>query len=254
MPAFTSIFRALCLTLALGLVAQAPTARAQDAGTKNDRTTRPEEEDFQGTPYTQYGEFSDDQEEEEETRFLQRGRLFGFSAGVGMQFVTGNRGSLFRGGFPLVDLRLHYWFDFQLAMTLQYMMVNHYYDIGPNHYDVAMNRIGADIKYYFDIANLSAAITFSNPYILVGLGAYSKNTSNFGVSDTPLNADTQLGMNAGLGFEFPLKPRKMFINIEGKLHVMSFRDTYAPSLTDVTDINDLTGLFWSVSANLLLTW
>lgn len=234
----------IALTGALGI-----SPRATAADPKPDRTQQPEEEDFQGTPYTQYGEFNEEHEEEEETKFLQRGRLFGASGGIGMQFITGNRGSVYEGGFPAIDLRLHYWFDFSLAMDMQFMIVNHVYDNGSTLFDVAINRIGADMKYYFDITNLSAAITFANPYVLAGLGAYSKTQSN-PVSGAQPDVETKIGFSGGLGFEFPIKPRKIYFTTEARIHLVTYADTYNPP----AGITDLSGMYFTVTGNFLLTW
>src|SRR4051812_45090894 len=82
-----------------------------------DRTLLPEEDDFSTTPFTEYGEFNNQEaEEEEDTKFFQYGRFFGLSIGFGTQGVTGNRGQLWQGGFPMVEFKLHYWFDFNIAM------------------------------------------------------------------------------------------------------------------------------------------
>lgn len=268
MPEFTSISKlrtlplmaltsALCLTAGWSPFAFSQTGQGADP--KAGRTQQPEEDDFQGSPYTQYGEFNENEQEEEETRFLQRGRLFGLSVGMGSQFTTGNRGQVYQGGFPLVDVRLHYWFDFHLALDLQFTSASQFYEVAdpsstpatpvaPTRVDVGMTRLGGDFKYYFDVSNLAAPITFAGPYVLAGVAAYSQSKTS---GTTTADTDTAIGVDAGFGFEFPIKPRHVYLNVEGKMHFMNFRDTYT---TQVNGLTDLSGLFWTATAGLLLTW
>ena len=79
---------------------------------------QPEEEDFSSSPFTEYGEFNEEQDEAADTKFFQYGRLFGVSLGLGFEGVTGNRGLLWQGGFPMIEMKVHYWFDFNVALDL----------------------------------------------------------------------------------------------------------------------------------------
>src|SRR5690348_7039292 len=69
-----------------------------DQQQKEDRTLQPEEDDYKGTPFTEYGDFNDENEEDEDTKFFQSGRFFGVSAGLGFEGATGNRGAIWQGG------------------------------------------------------------------------------------------------------------------------------------------------------------
>src|SRR5688572_24009328 len=83
-----------------------------------DRTGTPEEDDFSNTPFTEYGEFNEQDDEEAETKFFQYGRFFGVSLAAGYQGVTGNRGIVWKGGLPAIDFKVHCWFDFNTAIQL----------------------------------------------------------------------------------------------------------------------------------------
>ena len=198
----------LFVTLLLGLMTLAVFfplgAHAADS---NDRSLQPEEEDFSTTPYTQYGEYDEQGDEDDTIRFLQHGRLFGISLGLGLESADGNRGTLWQGGFPLVDARIHYWFDFNFAMDLALYYVHHYYDTTEQgHTNVSMMRVGLDLKYYFDTKNLSAPISFANPFIVAGVAAYTKSESNVQNASTT-DTDTEPGISVGAGLEFALVPR-----------------------------------------------
>jgi outer membrane protein W len=240
----------------IALLAFSQAALAADGQPKKDRSLPPEEDDFAKTPFTEYGSFNEDAEEDAETRFMQYGRLFGVSVGVGNEGVTGNRGQLWRGGFPLLELKMHYWFDFQLAVDLVFATGKHQYNAPSTSaagtmVDVATTRIGVDLKYYFDVKNLSAPISFCNPYILGGAGSFSKTENND--ADTTLNnSDSALYLTGGAGLEFAIKPRKTYFELEGRIMSATFKDTN----NQYTDqgLSDLTGMFYSVTGTFLFTW
>src|SRR5438045_3135633 len=75
------------------------------AGT--DQTLQPEEDDYSATPFTEYGEFNEEAEEATDQKFFQYGRFFGVSVGLGLDGALGNRAKLWRGGFPMIDFKLH---------------------------------------------------------------------------------------------------------------------------------------------------
>lgn len=224
-----------------------PLAFAEDAKPQS-KTEQPEEEDHASTPYTEYGEFNEEADEEADTRFFKFGRFFGVAAGLGYEGVTGNRGSLWRGGFPLVDFKVHYWFDFQVALQLGFSVVNHYYSVSASdQFEVNLYHIGADIKYYFDTRNLAAAISFANPSVLVGFGPFTKiETDSDGTSDQ----NTAWGLTVGGALEFPIKPRKIYFSVEPKFHVVRFSDI----LDQKGSLPDLTGYFFTVTGSVIFTW
>jgi len=213
-----------------------------------------ERDDYSGTPYTQYGEFHEANEEEETIRFLQFGRLFGVSLGTGFEFVDGYRGALWSGGFPVVDFKVHYWFDFNIAMDLGVYTAYQYYNTTAGnlgHTDVNLVHVGVDVKYYFPVRNLSAALSFANPYILLGVGSYTKTEiSNQAGTNTQ---DTELGVAGGLGLEFVISPKKTYFSLEGKINVVTFKDTYYTTFSTV-GLPNLTGNFYTVTGSILFTW
>lgn len=218
------------------------------------KTSHPEEDDYSNTPFTEYGEFNTEEDEEADTKFFQYGRFFGISLGLGVEGATGNRGGLWQGGFPLIDFKLHYWFDFNLAMDMGFYVVPHFYETnvgGLGHVDVNMSRLGVDLKYYFDTKNLTSTISFSNPFILMGVGSYSK-TENSVLAPGP-NSDSGVGIGFGGGLEFAIKPRSAYFQVEGKVHIVKFKDTFTQTFAS-SGIADLTGLFYTVTGNILFTW
>ena len=233
------------------MLSQESVFAAESSSDTSPLKTQSDDTEFSETPYTEYGSFNEDDEEDADTRFFQYGRFFAVGLGLGYQGITGNRGKVYNGGFPLFELKVQYWFDFNFALQLGFSTVQHQYNDGSRGglYDVTMTRIGADMKYYFDTRDLSAAISFASPNIIAGIGRYGKAeyNGNTDVRDT----DGAVGFNAGLGFEFTLKPKKSYVYLDTKIHSVSFRDTLT---SNFEGISDLKGYFYTVATGFLFTW
>lgn len=207
-----------------------------------------DQEDYEETPFTRYGEFDQDEEENEAALFFQYGRFFGASLGVGAHGATGNRGQLWEGGFPHVAVRLHYWFDFNFALQMEFSTASHSFVDGSDSVDVSITRLGIDFKYYFDTRNASAAVTFANPYVLFGGGNYSKNEAQLGTET--VDERDKFGFNFGAGLEFPISHKKSYLALEGKYHIVPYEDR----ASRVAGLEDLEGNFYSFAAHVLFTW
>lgn len=246
MQAFISISK-ISFLVSLILLSAAP-ARAVD-------NSPVDEEDYTQTPFTEYGQFNEDAEEEADARFFQHGRFFGISLGIGASTVDGNRGLLWRGGFPMFDFKIHYWFDFNIALTLNFSTASHYFDTSTDikHADVNLTRAGIDLRYYFDTKNLAAPISYANPFLVLGFANTSKTESSFNQEN--VEATSALGLNAGGGLEFAIKPRKVYFQLEGKIHLLTFPDTYTEDFKhDTLPLDDLTGNFYTFVGSFLFTW
>lgn len=204
----------------------------------------------QNSPYLEYGEFSMGDDEDSETLYYQYGRFFGLSVGAGFQNALGNRGKLYQSAFPRMDLRVHYWFDFQAALVLNVNFANHNFTY--NSQDTRVNIIGygADIKYAFDVKNMGAALSFSNPYIFGGIGALSKlqSTGNSSSSDS----DGSLSFSLGGGLEFPIVLKKSYFLLEARYFTQNFTDTSDDDYSLRTP--NLSGGFFTLGGHLLFTW
>ncbi len=213
-----------------------------------------DDSDYSSSAFSGYGEFQSWTDEESDVKFFQFGRFFGVSLGTGVQMLDGARGSLWQGGFPVVDVKIHYWFDFQLAMDLNYYSAQHYYDttaLGLGRVAINFNQIGMHLKYYFDTKNLSSTISFANPYVIAGFGSYSK-TENSLVQQTQA-PETSMGVSGGFGLEFVIQPRKTYFELETKIHAIIFQDTYTTNFTGV-GLPNLAGNFYTVVGSVLLVW
>jgi hypothetical protein len=206
--------------------------------------------DQAASPYLDYGDFNATEDEDADTLYFQYGRFFGLSLGLGYEAATGNRGYLYQPAFPRFDLKVHYWFDFQFAINLGIFFANHNFDYGGSNYQVKMIGYGMDLKYYFDVRNAAAALTFSNPFLIAGIGAINKNQTK-GSSLTP-TTDSTLSVSFGAGFEFPISYKKTYLILDGQYHTQSFADTITDSFN--TRVPDLSGGFMTIMVSLLFCW
>lgn len=234
------------------LLATITSAHAGDS-TFGQQNKDPQEDDFKTSPYMQYGEFNEEKEEEEDAQFFQYGRFFGVSLGLGFETADGNRGAAWQGGFPLFDLKIHYWFDFNFAIDLNFYTVNHSFQTSSGPTEVNMIRAGIDVKYYFDTQNIAAPISFANPYVVLGVGEYTETQTSGTLEGNQTSSPfTSFAACVGAGFEFAIKPKKTYFTVEGKVHFVHFDSdnttNFVPQLQN-TDGNLYTGV-----AGFLFTW
>ena len=107
-----------------------------------------------------------------------------------------------------------------------------------------------DIKYYLDVKNLGAAITFASPYIFGGVGALSKSESNTTLSAP--NSDSSFSVSLGVGLEFPIVFRSSYFALEGRYFTQSFSDTNTDEFK--LRVTDLSGGFYTITGSLLFVW
>lgn len=225
-----------------------PTARAAEVGNT---------EDIISGPYSDYGEFDSGEDEDANERFFQYGRFFGVGLGAGLTTATGNAGRIYQGNGLMVELRLDYWFDFHFALQLGVQNSKHSYNLGQDGLtDVNLFRTLLQVKYYIDTHDLSAPLTFVGPNLILGGGFYQR-VDNIGVSssDSATAIDTQnaFGINFGAGLEFTLKPKKVYLQFEGLMHLVQFKDDFSSKFKS-SGIPDRTGSWVTAGANLMWTW
>jgi hypothetical protein len=252
MRACIFISRLFLLIVLLGTSSYAQNRASADANANP--ASPPKKEDSglfdQSTPYLEYGEFNMNEDDDADTMYFQYGRFFGLSLGLGYEGTTGNRGLLYTPAIPRFDLKVHYWFDFQLAVNLGIFLASHTFD------NSGINRVrligyGADLKYYFDVRNASAPLTFSNPFLIAGIGSINKTeTSPTSVST---DVDSTFSVNFGGGLEFPIVYKKTYFILEARYHTQNFNDSIDTSFQS-RGIPDLTGGFFTLMGHFLFTW
>ncbi len=203
----------------------------------------------QSSPYLEYGDFNSSEEEDADTAYFQYGRFFGVNIGLGYQAATGNRGMLYEPAFPRFDLGMEYWFDAQFAINLGLFFATHNFSDSGKSYSVKFTGFGVDLKYYFDVRNASAVLSFSNPFLLLGAGSISESQTQ--IQDNLPNTDTSFSVDFGGGLEFPISYKKTYFILEAKYNTQNFQDTNESSFSRVTD---LSGGFFSLLGQFMFTW
>lgn len=206
----------------------------------------------QHSPYLDYADFSMDEEEHEDSIYFQYGRFFAMSLGLGYQTATGNRGRLYEAAFPRFDVRLQYWFGFQFAVDLGLFFANHQYTSGGLVTQVKMIGYSSHLKYYFDVRDAAAPITFANPFLEFGAGAMSKSETD--AQDTVADADSTFTVSLGGGLEFPIAHKKTYVSLEFLYHTQGFLDTAEDQFATTRGIPDLSGGFMTLMAHLMFVW
>jgi hypothetical protein len=128
--------------------------------------------------------------------------------------------------------------------------------VGLGHVNINVAWVGLDVKYYFDTKDLAAPISFANPYVLAGVGSYTKTQTTLEASGSsaPLNSLSSGGLTVGGGLEFALKPKRCYFTVEGKAHFVGWDDDADNTFNREKGIQDISGPLFSVIAGLLFTW
>ena len=199
-------------------------------------------------PFADYVPFQDEYDVDEDERFMYFGKFFGVGLGTGAHTFGGNIGKLYNTALPVFHFNLQYFFDFRFAGVLHVSSASHAFSASPNGFvEVNILRLNVDLKYYFDVKNLSAAITSANPYIVAGVGNTFRTQifQDFGFTDK----DNALAISGGLGFEFALKPREVSLGVEGRVHQIFFKDRFSEEYL-VSGIEDTTGPMYSFTTTM----
>ncbi len=200
-------------------------------------------------PFSDFVPFEDEYDIDDDERFMYFGRFFAVSLGTGMHIFGGNIGKLYNTALPVLDFRLMYFFDFRLAGQIGISSASHAFNAAPNGaVEVSLLRLNADLKYYFDTKNVGAAITTTNPYLVVG-GSQTFRTQVFQAHNT-VEKDSAFAVSGGLGMEFALKPRKTSIGIEARYHEIFFQDRLQQDYL-ASGIEDMTGPMYSFITSLI---
>jgi hypothetical protein len=203
------------------------------------------------TPYLDYADFNLNEEEAEDTNYFQYGRYFGISLGLGYQGATGNRGKLYSAALPRFDARIQYWFGFNFAADMGIFLADHSFFNNNVTTRVKLIGYGAHLKYYFDVKDASAVISFSNPHLIGGIGVISKSevtASNPSAPDT----DSTFSLDFGAGLEFPIVYKKTYFNLEALYHTQSFMDT--DDSGNPGNIPDRSGGFLTLLGHFMFVW
>lgn len=178
-------------------------------------------------PFTDYSEFDEESDEEADINFFRNGRFFTIGLAGGMRGFTGGFGDAFDPA-PSFGIFLSYFFDLRLALSLGFQTGDHKVtfttDNQSNTYNgnLSLTSINFDLKYYLNTQNVTRGLADLNPYILGGMGQFSRT---YTLADLDgYSRDSTMGFNFGAGVEIPLMRKKAYLGLQAVYHYVNFGD------------------------------
>lgn len=176
-------------------------------------------------PFIDYSEFEEAGEEEADINFFRNGRLLTAALAVGQRSFTEGMADVLEKDVSY-GFYFSYFFDLRFAMQLSYMVGTHPLEVsgGGNTVkgEVKMNYVGLDLKYYFNMQNVTKGLASFNPYILGGFSSVNRESNRAG--QTEFSADRAMAFDAGVGFEFPILRNEMYMGAQALYQMVSFKN------------------------------
>jgi hypothetical protein len=188
-------------------------------------------------PFSDYSEFEESVEEEEDINFFRNGRLLTIGFLGGYRAWTGNLGAIYSGS-PAFGLFLSYFFDLRFALQIGYLTSDHTMVVkGVPGTDTVQGSVSASdvsflLKYYFNTQNVTRGLADLNPYVVGGFSQIYRTINVSGVDGAA--KDSAFGFNVGAGLEIPMMRNKMFFGAQGNYQIVNFADEG----TVIRDVND----------------
>jgi hypothetical protein len=188
-------------------------------------------------PFSDYSEFEESVEEEEDINFFRNGRLLTLGFLGGYRAWTGNLNAIYSGS-PGFGLFLSYFFDLRFALQIGYLTSDHTMVVkGVPGTETVQGSVSASdvsflLKYYFNTQNVTRGLADLNPYMVAGFSQIYRTITVSGVDGAA--KDSAFGFNVGAGLEIPMMRNKMFFGLQGNYQIINFADEG----TVIRDAND----------------
>ncbi|MBY0553492.1 hypothetical protein K2P97_03115 [bacterium] len=184
-------------------------------------------------PFSDYNEVEQSAEEEADINFFKNGRFLTLGLLIGYRGFTDG----FSQGYSSAvswGVQFSYFFDLQLATSLSYSVSDSSVDFFSyndanftsisTHYtgNVNIQTFDLNAKYYFNTENVTRGLADLNPYVLVGIGLFTRTYSLS--SSFALEPDKPVGFKIGSGIEIPLMRRRAYLGLQAAYHYVSFPD------------------------------
>ena len=184
-------------------------------------------------PFSDYNEVEQSAEEEADINFFKNGRFLTIGVMVGYRGFTEG---FSQGYTPAVSwgVQFSYFFDLQTAVSLSYGISDSGVDFTSyndaaltsvsEHYTGTVNIQTFDLngKYYFNTENVTKGLAELNPYVLVGIGQF---TRTYNLSKVlAVNADKPIGFKLATGIEIPIMRHRAYFGLQATYHFVQFPD------------------------------
>ncbi len=190
-------------------------------------------------PFADYSEFEENAQEEADINFFRNGRFFNIAILMGGRMFTGGMAQFIEASAS-PGIAMTYWFNLRLAFQFSYIYSQHV--LGPIYENqntasgdvfqgnVSTNTLAFDVKYYFNVNNVTRGLADLNPYLLVG---FSQNTRNFSLVDqTQVAKDDGAGLDLGFGIELPVSRNQLFVGLQFVYTYVNFSTENQPYPTN----------------------
>lgn len=174
-------------------------------------------------PFIDYSEFEEAGEEEADVNFFRNGRLLTAAIAVGQRSFTQGMGDVFDKGVNY-GLYFSYFFDLRYALQFSYVLGQHDFSYsGPTKTttgSITLNHLGLDMKYYFNMQNVTKGLSGFNPFIITGFSSVYRESKVSGV--TEFAGERAVAFDLGAGFEVPVLRNELYLGGQVLYQMVSF--------------------------------
>jgi hypothetical protein len=177
-------------------------------------------------PFSDYSEFEESMEEEEDINFFRNGRLFTMGFIGGVRGWTANLGQIYQTS-PAFGVFLSYFFDLRFALQFGFLTSDHQLSVSGSSFKPISGTVNTTdiqflLKYYLNTQNVTRGLADLNPYIV---GGFSQLYRTVSVSGNPnFGKDSAFGFNLGGGIEIPMLRNKMYFGLQAMYQLVNFAD------------------------------
>lgn len=184
-------------------------------------------------PFSDYSESEQNAEEEADINFFKNGRFLTLGLLLGIKGYTDGMSQAYAPSLSW-GFQFSYFFDMQLATSLSYTISDSNVEFrsynDANFTSVSQVYTGTvnlqifnlNAKYYFNTENVTRGLADLNPYIMAGVGLF---TRTYNLSNTlPPQPDKPFGLSLSGGIEIPIKKNNSYIGLQATYHYVQFPD------------------------------
>ncbi len=176
-------------------------------------------------PFSDFSEFEQQTDEEEDINFFRNGRFLTVGLLLGYRGFTENMGKIYSPAAHY-GISATYFFSLQFALEFSYQVGDHHWAFNYGSYSkvgtAGFTDMGLNFKYYFNTDNVTKGLADLSPYAKVGISQLYRNVvfTDLGFG----SPDSAQAVNFGAGLEIPILKNNMFIGIQGLYQYFSMPD------------------------------
>lgn len=177
-------------------------------------------------PFSDFSEYEQQSEEEEDINFFRNGRFLTVGLVGGYRGFTDQLQKVYSSA-PLYGIFFDYFFDLHFALEANYLIGDHHWSFAAgNEFRLGTAQytdFGINLKYYFNTDNVTKGLADLSPYVVVGFSQIYRRLVIYSESNIG-GVDATQGLNLGTGIEIPMMKNKMFFGFQLMYQYVSFPD------------------------------